>query len=206
MATGRLRMAGPCEPDRAPRRRDGGGRFPAPGRFVVHAAPAALQGGQSGVHPGAVYEAARSSVPDAAEAVFFGGNGFRVIGTIAALGQDLGRPVLSANQVPLWAALGAARLPGGSVEGYGRIFSNLRARRSSRPGEAEGVASHRRRQRDHVPVLHVVRSKSGCGDDLELTESSTRIDRQPVKLAEITRVAEEIADVTCSRPQLLCLP
>jgi maleate cis-trans isomerase len=34
-----------------------------------------------------------------AEAVFFGGNGFRAIGMIAALEQALGRPVLTGNQV-----------------------------------------------------------------------------------------------------------
>ncbi len=40
-----------------------------------------------------------------AEAVFFGGNGLRAIGMIAALEQELGRPVLTGNQVVFWYAL-----------------------------------------------------------------------------------------------------
>jgi maleate isomerase len=44
-------------------------------------------------------------VPATAEAVFFGGNGFRAIVMIAALEEDLGRPVLTGNQVAFWYAL-----------------------------------------------------------------------------------------------------
>jgi maleate isomerase len=53
--------------------------------------------------------------------VFIGGNGFRAVGVIRALEEDLGRPVLTANQVAFWAAL---RLSGtrAPVAGYGRIF------------------------------------------------------------------------------------
>jgi maleate isomerase len=40
-----------------------------------------------------------------AEAVFFGGNGFRAIGMIAPLEQELGRPVLTGNQGVFWYAL-----------------------------------------------------------------------------------------------------
>ena len=38
-------------------------------------------------------------------AVLFSGNGFRAIGAIAALEEDLDRPVLTANQVAFWYAL-----------------------------------------------------------------------------------------------------
>jgi maleate isomerase len=90
---------------------------------VVSASPVDLSGGQHGIEPDAIYEWTRSRVPDNAEAVFFGGNGFRVIATIARLEQDLGRPVLSANQVLLWAALKAAGVNDANVTGYGQLFT-----------------------------------------------------------------------------------
>jgi maleate isomerase len=60
-------------------------------------------------------------VPASAEAVFFGGNGFRAIGMIAALEEQLGRPVLTGNQVAFWYALhqAAVRAP---VNGYSRVL------------------------------------------------------------------------------------
>jgi len=74
------------------------------------------------VHPAELYAWARQHVPAKAEAVFFGGNGLRAIGVISALEQDLGRPVLTANQVAFWNAL---RQTGVSVPvtGYGQVFS-----------------------------------------------------------------------------------
>ncbi len=59
-------------------------------------------------------------------AVLFSGNGFRAIGVIAALEEDLGRPVLTANQVAFWYAPGHAgvRAP---VNGYGRVCRTLYA-------------------------------------------------------------------------------
>ena len=100
---------------------------------VVHAAPygaeatpLAAEGGRRPVHervldPGALYEWARGHVPPSAEAVYIGGNGFRSVGAIKALEEDLGRPVLTANQAAFWHALrlSGARAP---VPGYGRIF------------------------------------------------------------------------------------
>jgi maleate isomerase len=56
-----------------------------------------------------------------------GGNGFRAIGVIEALEQQLGIPVLTANQVLFWEALAEAGAKV-SVEGYGAIF-----RRWARP-------------------------------------------------------------------------
>lgn len=58
-----------------------------------------------------------------ADAIVFGGNGFRTVGTIAALEEDLGRSVLTANQVLLWAALRMTDADAGSVSDYGRLFS-----------------------------------------------------------------------------------
>jgi len=56
-------------------------------------------------------------------AVLFSGNGFRAIGVIAALEEDLGRPVLTANQALLWSALNTAGAPVKLINGYGRIFA-----------------------------------------------------------------------------------
>src|SRR5262249_7904585 len=59
----------------------------------------------SAASPAAIYEWVRSHVPSSAQAVFIGGNALRAIGVIAALEEDLRRPVLTANQVSLWCAL-----------------------------------------------------------------------------------------------------
>jgi len=55
------------------------------------------------------------------EGVFIGGNGFRAIGVIAALEEDLGRPVLTGNQVAFWYALRLAGV-GAEVDDYGQVF------------------------------------------------------------------------------------
>jgi maleate isomerase len=47
----------------------------------------------------------------------------RAVGAIAALESELGRPVLTANQVLLWAALRAAGADSATVEGYGQLFA-----------------------------------------------------------------------------------
>lgn len=69
-----------------------------------------------------VFEFVASRTSRAAEAVFIGGNGMRAVGAVRALEARLGLPVLTANQVLLWAAL---RLAGSAapVTQYGRIFS-----------------------------------------------------------------------------------
>src|SRR5690606_16965054 len=97
--------------------------FRSQGFEVVYAAPAALPSGQRHIHPGNLYEWERTHVPASAEAVFIGGNGFRAVGVIRALEEDLRRPVLTANQVAFWQAL---RLAGTrvSVTGYGEIFNH----------------------------------------------------------------------------------
>jgi maleate isomerase len=45
------------------------------------------------------------------------------VGVIEALEAERGRPVLTANQVLLWAAPRAAGAPASSVAGCGRIFA-----------------------------------------------------------------------------------
>ena len=62
---------------------------------------------------------------DDAQAVFIGGNGFRVVPAIERLEQQLGRPVLAANQVLLWSLLRKAGVRM-EVSGYGSLFAGNR--------------------------------------------------------------------------------
>jgi maleate isomerase len=96
--------------------------FESQGFEVVYHSPAGLPSDQNRIDPAELYEWVRAHVNDDSDAVFIAGNGFRAVGTIEALEQDLRRPVLTANQVLFWAALRAAeaRVP---VSGYGEIFS-----------------------------------------------------------------------------------
>jgi maleate isomerase len=75
------------------------------------------------IYPPELYEFARKHVAAGAEAVFFGGNGFRAIGVISALEDELGVPVLTGNQVAFWYALRQAGVHA-PVTGYGRVFRN----------------------------------------------------------------------------------
>jgi maleate isomerase len=93
------------------------------GLDVVHASPCDLPSDQAAIRPEDQRAWALARVPDAAEALVIGGNGFRSVGAIAVLEADLGRPVLTANQVLLWAALRAAGADPSQVTGYGRLFA-----------------------------------------------------------------------------------
>src|SRR5262249_36398416 len=77
--------------------------------------------------PAQIYEWVRRHVPPSARAVFIGGNAVRAIGVIAALEEDLRRPILTANQVSLWYAL---RVAGAEVrvDNYGQLFTRALAR------------------------------------------------------------------------------
>ena len=101
--------------------RQGANYFQAHQIDVVHNGPAGLPSDQRAIHPGQLYEWVRTHTPNNAEAVFIGGNGFRAIGAIQALEEDLQRPVLTANQVAFWHAL---RVSGTrtTIAGYGQIF------------------------------------------------------------------------------------
>jgi maleate isomerase len=101
----------------------GAAYFRGQGFDVVYNGSAGLPSDQRAIHPGQLYEWVRTHTPESAEAVFIGGNGFRAIGVIQALEQDLARPVLTANQVAFWAAL---RLSGmrAPVVSYGQIFGH----------------------------------------------------------------------------------
>jgi maleate isomerase len=93
---------------------------------VVFAAPAALPSEQRRITADDLFEWVRKNVPPTAEAVSIGGNGFRAVGIIDALEAELGRPILTANQVLLWAALRAAGADSAVVDSYGRLFRTQR--------------------------------------------------------------------------------
>jgi maleate isomerase len=95
--------------------------FTDEGFDVIHASSTDFSGGQMEVHPGQLYQWCRTKTPADADAVFVGGNGFRAIGTIAALEEDLRKPVLTANQVAFWNALRVAGVLA-PVTGYGTLF------------------------------------------------------------------------------------
>ena len=92
---------------------------------VVYSSPCALESDQKKITPSELHAWVSEHVSSTdAEAIVFGGNGFRTVGTIAALEEDLGRSVLTANQVLLWAALRTTDADAGSVSDYGRLFSH----------------------------------------------------------------------------------
>jgi maleate isomerase len=106
----------------------GGAYFQGQGFEIVHAshltparkAPPHPNTG-SGISPGELYEWIRARAPANMEGILIAGNGFRVIGVIAALEEDLGRPVLSANQAAFWYAIRLAGV-GAEVDNYGQLF------------------------------------------------------------------------------------
>jgi maleate isomerase len=82
----------------------------------------------SDVNPAELYEWVRKHAPSNLEGIFVAGNGFRAIGVIAALEEDLGRPVLTGNQVAFWYALRLAGV-GAEVDDYGQVFRKRPNRR-----------------------------------------------------------------------------
>jgi maleate isomerase len=95
--------------------------FRSQGLEVVYSGPAGLPSDQQAIEPEQLYSWVCSHVPASADSVFVGGNGFRSIGVIQALEDQLRRPVLTANQVAFWSALRACGARA-QVTSYGRIF------------------------------------------------------------------------------------
>jgi maleate isomerase len=95
--------------------------FQERGFEVVHASHMTPARENTEVNPEETYEWVRSHVPSNADGVFIAGNGFRTIGVIAALEEDLGRPVLTGNQAAFWYALRLAGV-GAEVASYGQVF------------------------------------------------------------------------------------
>jgi len=106
----------------------GGEYFQSQGFEVVHAshltparkAPPHPNTG-SDIGPGEIYEWVRKQTLANIESVLIAGNGFRAIGVIAALEEDLGRPVLTGNQAAFRYALRRAGV-GAEIEDYGQVF------------------------------------------------------------------------------------
>ncbi len=96
--------------------------FGVQGFQVAYAAHVELDRGQLNVRPSEVYEWLVPRVPPEAEALFIGGNGFRVVSTIQELERGLGRPVITDNQALLWHALQVGGIEA-HVTAFGRIFA-----------------------------------------------------------------------------------
>jgi maleate isomerase len=88
---------------------------------VVHA-PCGLPSSQRGINPSELFAWIIEHTPDEADAVFIGGNGFRSVGIVSTLEEDLHRPVLTANSALLWGLLQAAGTAARPTA-YGRLLS-----------------------------------------------------------------------------------
>lgn len=96
--------------------------YQAAGFEVPFSAPCALPSSQSLIQPAELYDWVTAHIPDSTDAVVLGGNGFRAVGIIERLEARLERPVLTPNQVLLWAMLRAAGTTTDAVTGYGQLF------------------------------------------------------------------------------------
>jgi maleate isomerase len=99
--------------------------YESAGFEVVYSAPCGLPSGQAKITPAGLHAWVSEYVSTTdADAIVIGGNGFRAVGAIAALEEDLGRAVVTANQALLWAALRVAGAHPSSVSDYGRLFGH----------------------------------------------------------------------------------
>jgi len=94
-----------------------------PGRGWRDLAPGDLVGQGAGYaqQVEALFQQVRTHCPVGADGVLIAGTGFRCVGILEALEQDLQRPVVSANQASLWHCL---RLSGvhATIDGYGSLL------------------------------------------------------------------------------------
>jgi maleate isomerase len=77
----------------------------------------------SEVKPAELYQWINKNVPRESDVIFIAGNGLRTAGVISKLESELKKPVITANQVLLWAALrlfGETGIP--KVKNYGKLF------------------------------------------------------------------------------------
>ena len=72
-----------------------------------------------------LYAQIRTACPADADGVLIAGTGFRCVGILEALEQDLKRPVISANQASLWHCLRSAGVQA-KVDGYGSLLRRSR--------------------------------------------------------------------------------
>lgn len=99
----------------------GAAYFRRQGFDIVFSRSAALSRDPAQIEPAAVVEWTTRHVPDNAEAIFIGGNGFRAAAAIDAIERAIERPVLESNQVLLWRILGKTGATV-SIRGYGRLL------------------------------------------------------------------------------------
>jgi maleate isomerase len=99
----------------------GAAYFRSRGLAVVMSASADLSQDPRRIEPADVLDWASSHVPDDADGVFIGGNGFRAAGAIEELEAALARPVLESNQVLLWNVIEQTGI-GLEVRGYGQLL------------------------------------------------------------------------------------
>jgi maleate isomerase len=100
--------------------------FEQQGFDVCFCASAALPSDQRAIEPEELRDWVTARVPDEADAICIGGNGFRAVGAIEAIERDLDRPVVTANQALLWSLLASVEHPS-CPDGYGRLFSHAPA-------------------------------------------------------------------------------
>ena len=94
-----------------------------PGRMWRDLAPNELvpQGAGFAQEVEPLYAQIRERCPADADGVLIAGTGFRCVGILEALEQDLKRPVVSANQASLWHCLRSSGVQA-KVEGYGSLL------------------------------------------------------------------------------------
>jgi maleate isomerase len=97
--------------------------YESAGFEVIYSVPCGLPSEQAKITPDELHAWFMEHVSSAdADALVIGGNGFRAVGAIAALEEDLGRPVVTANQALLWGALRVVGTDPSSVADYGSLF------------------------------------------------------------------------------------
>ena len=74
------------------------------------------------VPPGEMYRLAKEVFSEDVEGVFISCTGLHVLNIIEILERDLNRPVITSNQVTLWAALRKIH-SNGKIEGLGKLFT-----------------------------------------------------------------------------------
>ena len=74
------------------------------------------------ISPGEMYRLARKADAEEADAVFISCTGLHVLGIIDMLEKDLGKPVISSNQVSLWSSLKKMGIRE-KIQGLGRLFA-----------------------------------------------------------------------------------
>jgi maleate isomerase len=130
----------------------GAAYFGSQGFEVVLSASANLAQDPARIEPSDVLAWASSHVPDDADGVFIGGNGFRAAGAIEELEAALARPVLESNQVLLWNVIAETGVEL-AVRGYGELLR--RAGRESRSGSTMvGGGGVDRGDADGEPAQH----------------------------------------------------